>query len=57
MGDHSQEPAQDQVGHAVGGVTVDEIGQPLPIARMVGRIFAMRVDQDVNVDQDHQAAR
>lgn len=55
MRDHPHELAQDKIGQAIGRVTADQVRQPLPIARVIDRVLAMRVDEDVNVDQDHWA--
>src|SRR4051812_44582409 len=54
MGDDPHEPAQYQFGDAIRSISVDNVFKPLAHGRMVGRVRAMSVDENIDVDQDHR---
>jgi hypothetical protein len=56
VGDDPQETAQDDIGHTVRRVRVDEVAEPVGVTLVVGRVGAVGIDQDVNVGEEQGAA-
>jgi hypothetical protein len=53
MGDNPYKATEHQLRHAIRAATIDRVFDPVALGRVVGRIFAVGVDQDVDVHQDH----
>ena len=53
MCDDPEEAAQDEIGHAICLVTVNEFLQPFPEPAMAGSILPIGVDQYIDVREKH----
>jgi len=49
MGDDPDEGAQDELGDAVRRIGRKQVLKPVAVPRVIAGVFAMRVDEDVNV--------
>jgi hypothetical protein len=53
VGRDAEKPAQDQISDAECLTGLNEVRQPGSESRVVGRIFAVCVNQDVDINQEH----
>jgi len=53
MGDDADEGAQDELSDAIGRIGREHVLKPVAVAWVVDGVFTMRVDEDVNVRQQH----
>jgi hypothetical protein len=52
---HAHKATEHPLGHAISAPTIDRVLDPVALGRVVGRIFAVGVDQDVDIHQDHRS--
>jgi len=53
MGDHAHKTTEPQLGHTIRTPTIDRVLDPVARGWVIWRIFAVGVDQDVDIHQDH----
>lgn len=53
VGNDSQKAAENQFGYAECFRVLDQILEPLPESEMINGVFAMRVDEHVDVGENH----
>src|SRR5687767_8514271 len=57
MRDHTKEPAENDVENAEGRVAEDRLREPGAAAAVLGKLLAVRVDEDIDVRDEHGTRR